>query len=157
MTSAKPFAQAEFLVYLEQADISLPVIVSEMMPTSLARAFCLSDGKRQLTEAGQHLIALLKARLAMLQASFDTELAADELRRYQKFAKLGQPSPHIVGLRQKQAAARQATSVAKQSLVRAAAAFVREAGIDVPPRVALDVFIVSWIDANVPKTFPAAS
>jgi hypothetical protein len=93
----------------------------------------------------------LKARRATSQAAFDTELAADELRRYQKYVKPGKPSAHIVQLRQKQAAARQASSLSRQSLIKAAAAFVREAGIDVPERVALDAFIVGWIDANVPR------
>ncbi|WP_161596180.1 hypothetical protein [Rhodanobacter glycinis] len=36
------------------------------------------------------------------------------------------------------------------------AAFVR-VGIDVPQRVALEVFIISWIDANVPKDVVVAS
>jgi hypothetical protein len=36
-------------------------------------------------------------------------------------------------------------------LIKAAAAFVREAGIEVPERVALDEFIIHWIDANVPR------
>ncbi|MFC5743696.1 hypothetical protein [Dyella tabacisoli] len=110
-----------------------------------------------MTKAAGHLIELLKAKQAMLQASFDTELAADELRRYQKFAKPGQPSPHIVQLRQKQAAARQASSLSRQSFIKAAAGFVREADIDVPQRVALDVFITVWINANVPKAFVVAA
>ena len=71
-------------------------------------------------------------------------------RRYQKFSKPGQPSPHIVQLRQQQATARQASSRAKRALIQAAAALVRDAGIAVPARVALEVFITQWIDANVP-------
>jgi hypothetical protein len=70
---------------------------------------------------------------------------------YQKFAKAGQPSAHIVQLRQQQAAARQAGSQARQAFIKAAAAFVRTAGIDVPPRVALERFVIDWLDANVPK------
>lgn len=101
--------------------------------------------------AGGSLIPLLKAYKATLQAAADTTLAADELRKFQKYAKPGKPSAHIVQLRQKQAAARQATSIARQSLIKAAAAFVREAGIEVPARMALDEFIVGWIVANVPK------
>lgn len=97
------------------------------------------------------LSTVLHARKASLQAAFDTALAADELRRYQKFAKPGKPSPHIVQLRQKQAAARQATNVARQSLIKAAAAFVRAAGLSVPARITLDVHIAEWIDAHVPR------
>jgi hypothetical protein len=97
------------------------------------------------------LIPLLKAYKATLQAAADTTLAADELRRYQKYAKPGKPSPHIVQLRQRQAMARQATSIARQSLIKAATVYVREAGIDVPERVPLDTFITAWIKTNLPK------
>jgi hypothetical protein len=69
----------------------------------------------------------------------------------------GQLSPHIVQLRQQQAAARQASNQSKQSLIRAATAFVRETGIEMPPRVALEVFITSWTEANVPKDVVAAT
>lgn len=91
----------------------------------------------------------------MLQASFDTTLAADELRRYQKFARPGQPSPHVVQLRQRQAAARQASSQSRQALIRAATAFVRQAGIEPPPRVTLEEFILHWIDSQLPQAFAA--
>lgn len=153
MTSRKPFPQAGFLDYLERAGASAPVIADAALSPMLVGILRAANGTGELTKAAHDLIALLKARRAVLQVSFDTELAADELRRYQKFVRPGQPSPHIVGLRQKQAAARQATSVSKQSFIKAAAAFVRDAGIDVPPRVALEAFIDSWIDANVPKDF----
>ena len=89
----------------------------------------------------------------MLQAAFDTEMVADELRRYQKFSKPGQPTSHIVFLRQKQAGARHASNQSKQSFIRAAAAFVRDAGIEISPRVSLEVFATGWIDANVPAEF----
>jgi hypothetical protein len=32
---------------------------------------------------------------------------------------------------------------------------VREAGIEVPSRVALEVFVIGWIEANVPKDVTA--
>lgn len=119
------------------------------LPPLLEQALPARGESRTVVVAS--LALLLKARKATLQAAFDTALAADELRRYQKFAKPGQPSAHIVQLRQKQAAARQATSIARQSLIKAAAAFVRDAGIDVPERTPLDVFIIDWIDVHVPK------
>lgn len=97
------------------------------------------------------LIAVLEAYKATWQAALDTTLAADELRKFQKYAKPGKPSIHIVQLRQKQAAARQATSAARQSLIKAASALAREANIDVPERVPLDKFIVAWIDGHMPK------
>ena len=138
MTSSAPFPYAAFLADLQGADGT----------AVFARAMPKQGDTDVLREA---LIALLQARKATLQAAFDTTLSADELRRYQKYAKPGKPSPHIVQLRQKQAAARQASNVSRQSLIKAANAFVREADIDVPERVALDEFIIHWIDANVPR------
>ena len=153
MATKMPFPQAAFLDHLERLDA--PALLAAGTPLSplLARILLASDGTGELTKTAGCLIQLLKARKATLQASFDTELVADELRRYQKFAKPGQPSPHIVQLRQQQAAARQASSQSKQSFIQAAAAFVRDAGIEVPQRVALEAFITNWIDANVPKEF----
>ncbi|MEP6897797.1 MAG: hypothetical protein ABI870_04640, partial [Rhodanobacter sp.] len=84
-------------------------------------------------------------------------VVADELRRYQKFARPGQPSAPIVRLRQQQAAARQASSQSRQSFIKTAAAFVRAAAIEVPPRMALERFMLDWIDVNVPKAFVAAT
>jgi hypothetical protein len=157
MATPKPFPHAGFLSYLEQITASVPLTADTPMPPALARLLLAADGTGQPAPAVAHLIQLLKARKAMLQASFDTAVVADELRRYQKFAKPGKPSPHIVQLRQQQAAVRQASSQSKQSFIRAAAAFVREAGTDVPQRVALEQFIVKWIDTNVPKDIVVAS
>lgn len=147
----KPFLQAGFLHRLEQLSASVPLIVDAQVSTQMLGMPVVSDGAGEPTKAATFLIQVLKAYEATLQAAFATELAADELRRYQKFARPGQPSSHIVQLRQRQALARQASNQSKQALVRAAAAFVREAGITVPERVALDAFITNWIDANVPK------
>jgi hypothetical protein len=138
MTPSAPFPYAVFFADLQGAD----------GPAALARVL---PGRGDASALAEALMALLRARKATLQAAFDTTLAADELRRYQKYAKPGKPSAHIVQLRQKQAAARQASSLSRQSLIKAAAAFVREAGIEVPERVALDEFIIHWIDANVPR------
>jgi hypothetical protein len=157
MATSKPFLYAGFLSQLEHISASVPLTTATLMPPLLARMLLSADETGQPTPAVAHLIQLLKARAAMLQASFDTDVVADELRRYQKFAKPGQPSPHIVRLRQQQAAARQASSQSKQSFIKAAAAFVREADIEVPQRVALEVFITDWIDAHVPKDVVAAS
>ena len=137
MATKKPFPQAGFVNYLEHLDRSAPLVADAQLSSHLVSMLFASDGTGALTKGGGHLIPLLNAHKAMLQASFDTELVADELRRYQKFAKPGQPSPHIVQLRQGQAAA----------------AFARDAGIEVPERVGLEVFITRWIDANVPKGF----
>lgn len=109
------------------------------------------DTSPQGVPAAAFLAPVLKAYKATLQAAHDTTLAADELRKFQKYAKPGKPSAHIVQLRQKQAAARQATSIARQSLIKAAAAFVREAGIEVPERTPLDEFMVWWIVGHVSR------
>ncbi|OOG40198.1 hypothetical protein [Rhodanobacter sp. C05] len=154
MATKMSFPQAGFLNHLELLGESTSPVAGAALSPLLARILLASnETTMELTSAAGCLVQLLKAAQATLQATFDTELAADELRRYQKFAKPGQPSPHIVQLRQKQAAARQASSQSKQSFIKAAAAFVREAGIEVPQRVALEEFITHWIDANVPKDF----
>lgn len=149
MSTPKPFPQTGFLRYLEHLD---PTVSRDGgMPESLASILSARNG------AVTRLIDLLKAMQATQQAALDTQQVADALRRDQKFARPRQPSTHIVQLRQQQAAARQASSQSKQALIRLAAAFVREAGIEVPPRVALEVFITQWIDAHVPKDVNVAA
>ncbi|HEY2623432.1 MAG TPA: hypothetical protein VGI53_08290, partial [Dyella sp.] len=106
MATRKPFPHADFLSQLEQLGQSRPSLPDPPLSPLLSGILLVSDARGELTNAAGHLIQLLKAQQAVLQAAFDTELAADELRRYQKFAKPGQPSPHIVQLRQRQAAAR---------------------------------------------------
>lgn len=157
MATPKLFPHAGFLSQLEHISVSAPQAATVPMPLLLTRLLLAADGTHRPTPAATQLLQLLKARKAMLQASFDTEVVADELRRYQKFARPGQPSPHIVQLRQQQAAARQASSQSRQSFIKAAAAFVRETGLEVPQRVALEAFIVHWIDANVPKDIVPAT
>ena len=103
-----------------------------------------------LTPAGRWLVQVLKGQAAMVRAARDTELAADELRKFQKFARPGQPSAHIVQLRQKQALARQASARAKQSFVKASMEFARTLPLDVPARVSLDDAVRAWIVAHVP-------
>ena len=147
----KPFLQAGFLHHLEHLSASTPLVADTRLSKPLVGLLVASEEAGEPTKAAVYLIQVLKAYEGTLLAAFDTELAADELRRYQKFARPGQPSSHIVQLRQRQAAARQASNQSKQALVRAAAAFVREAGIEVPERVGMEAFIISWIDANVPK------
>lgn len=153
MAMPKPFPHAGFLRDLEHLSASTSLAKATPLPPPLAHIL-LATEDGQPTPIVADLIELLKACRAVLQASLDTGLVADALRRYQKFAKPGQPSAHIVQLRQQQAAARQASSQSKQSFIKAAAAFVRAAGIDVPPRVGLEPFVTGWIDANVPKGPP---
>lgn len=153
MATQKLFPQAGFLRHLELLVESSSSTADTSLPAPLARVLLTSDGTGTTTPAAVHLVLLLKARKAMLQASFDTELAADELRRYQKFPKPGPPSPHIVLLRQKQASARLASSQSKHSFISAAAAFVKAAGMEKPEQVSLELFANRWIDAKVPTEF----
>jgi hypothetical protein len=153
----KPFHQSGFLHYLEHLRAFETPVANQQMPAMLVDLLIVTDGIARPTRAVPLLIQLLRAYEATLQTAFDTELAADELRRYQKFARPGQPSSHIVQLRQRQAAARQASNQSRQALIQSAALFVREAGIQVPERVALDTFITGWIDLHVPKERAAGS
>ena len=151
MATPKPFPQAGFLSYLEQLGGSAPRTATTTLPAELGSLLC--DDAGQPGQAFHSLLQLLQTRQAVWQTAFETEQVADDLRRYQKFAKPGQPSPHIVQLRQQQGAVRQASSRSRQQFVAAAAAFVREAGIAVPPRVALELFVIRWIDIHVPTGF----
>ena len=81
----------------------------------------------------------------MDRAARDTATAADELRRYAKFSRPGQPSAHIVQLRQRQATARMDSARAKQAFLQAAKGFVHAAGLVLPPRVSLESFVMGWI------------
>jgi hypothetical protein len=146
-----PFPYTHLLEMLERSDASAGMELEKQLPPNIARLILSADEPSRGTSAVASLASLLKARMAVMQAAFDSRLVADELRRYQKFAKPGKPEPHIVQLRRKQAAARQASSVARQSLIRAATVFVRDAGLEVPPRVALDIFITDWMDVNLPR------
>lgn len=152
MATSKPFRQAGFLSYL-LALKQTPSRMDASLSRELANLLC--DGDGQPGKAAGQLLQLLQARKAVLQAAFDTEQVADDLRRYQKFVKPGQPSPHIVQLRKQQGVVRQASSRSRQQFMAAAAGFVREAGIELPPRVALETFITRWIDSNVPADFVA--
>lgn len=155
MSTPKFFPHAGFLSQLELHGASACIDAGTPLSVPLTRVLMAVDETGEPATAS--LLQLLQTRQAVWQASFDTGVVADELRRYQKFAKPGQPSAQTVRLRQQQAAARQAASQARQAFIRAAAAFARDAGIAVPPRVGLETFITHWIDANVPKAFVAAT
>lgn len=99
-------------------------------------------------DAAALLAQAVEAKFALDRAARDTALAADELRRYAKFSKPGQPSAHIVQLRQKQAAARMDSARSKQAFLKASQAFVHTAGLTVPPRVTLEAFMQPWLTAS---------
>lgn len=96
------------------------------------------------------LHALLKAAEAVHRAAVSTAQVADALRRDQKFVRPGQPSAHLVGLRQQQAAARQATNQSKQAFIVAADGLVRAFALSVPARASLEVFARDWMRTQLP-------
>ena len=151
MAVKPPYPHAGFLAHLTLVGGAVASDGASALSPKLTQLLFAEGEPAGLTRAGNDLIPLLSAQQAMLQAAYDTALVADELRRYQKFAKPGQPSPQIVQLRQQQSAVRLAGSLSKQSYIKAAAAFVRNAGIAVPEKVALELYISRWININVPK------
>lgn len=154
MNTLRHFPHAHFLSQLETSGAHACASAHAPLPPPLLRVLMAPDEAGQPAPSVVALIGLLGARAAVLQASFDTAAVADELRRYQKFARAGPPSPHIVQLRQQQGAVRLAASRARQSFVAAAVAFVRDACVEVPARSALEGFAIGWIEAHVPKDVP---
>jgi hypothetical protein len=155
MATQKPFPQSVYLARLQGFDESSDS-AAHSMPL-LAGGLRITDESGRQSLPVSQLIQLLKTRQAVLQAAFEIEQVADELRRCQKFARPGQPSAALVRLRQQQALVRQASSVARQHFVQAATAFVRVTAIEVPPRLSLEAFMVHWIDLNVPADTPSVS
>lgn len=156
MAVKPPYPHAGFLDQLTRFSASGGPAGAAPLPPALTQLIFGGDPSAALTPAGTDLIPLLTAQNAMLQAAFESAQVADELRRYQKHAKPGQLSPHSVQLRQQQSAARLASSLSKQSYIKSAAAFVRDAAIAVPEKVALELYITRWININVPKDVAVA-
>lgn len=149
MTSSTTFFFSDFLHRLESMiDAGSIIGDAEMQAFFSGLRSTADDGG--VPPALPSLVALLKARQAMLVSAATTERVADELRRYQKFAKPGQPSTHIVQLRQQQASARQASSQSRQRFNQTTTVFLRDAGLAIPPRLSLEAFLIRWIDLNVP-------
>jgi hypothetical protein len=148
MATDTAFAQADFLARLQRLDARAAVIADAAIPPLLI-ATPDPAVPWQLSDTGQWLLQLLKARQALLQAVHTSTLSADALRRDQKFAPPGRPSLHIVQLRQQQAAAQQALRRAKQDVAQAASGFARRAALAPPARLGLSAFMLHWIDRHV--------
>lgn len=128
MTTPATFPYAAALARLDVADFAgLPV---EFVDTP---------------EKREAMHALLKASEAVHRAAVSTTQVADSLRRDQRFVRPGQPSPHLVRLRQQQAVARQATNQARQAFIVAADAWVRVSGLTVPARMGLELYVRGWL------------
>jgi hypothetical protein len=93
MATPKPFPQAGFLSYLEALDDTAPRATGDWLSPLLVKLLWPVDSAARSSAAAADLIRLLQARKAVLQVAFDSEQVADELRRYQKFAKPDQPAP----------------------------------------------------------------
>lgn len=128
MTTPSAFPHAAALARLDAGDFA-----------GLPAEFVDTPQKREA------LHALLKASEAVHRAAVSTSQVADALRRDQKFVRPGQPSPHLVRLRQQQAQARQATNQARQAFIVAADALVRVFALSVPARKSLEVFAQGWV------------
>lgn len=94
---------------------------------------------------------LLKASEAMHCAAVSTTQVADALRRDQKFVRPGQPSAHLVRLRQQQAAAHQATNQARQAFIVAADGLARVYELPVPQRMELEALAQDWLRRHLPR------
>ena len=134
MATPETFAYAGTLARLDACDVAdLPADVVD------------TPQKREA------LHALLKAAEAVHRAAVSTTHVSDALRRDQKFVRPGPPSPHLVRLRQQQAAARQATNQARQAFIVAADGVVRVFGLAVPVREGLEVFAQRWIKGQLSR------
>ena len=91
------------------------------------------------------LVPLAQAQIALVQATLDIGLVADELRRYQKYAAPGKPSLQIVQLRKQQAAVKQASLIARQGYAQATHAFLRDSGLTAPARRVPTDFTTAWL------------
>lgn len=111
-----------------------------------------TDGRRiESLEQRASLTELLQAAERLQASQLQIAQVADILRRDQKFARPGPPSPHLVRLRQQQAAARQVGNQARQGYVRAAQALVKAWSLNVPPRLAVETFVGEWMLRTLPR------
>lgn len=137
MATSATFPHAAVLARIDAGDVAgLPV------------AFVDTPEKRDA------LHALLQASEAVHRAAVSTTQVSDALRRDQKFVRPGQPSAHLVRLRQQQAAARQASNQSRQAFIVAADAFVRAFALTVPAKTGVERFAAQWLEAQIerPKT-----
>ena len=78
MTAPIPSIYAHLLEVLERSDASACVELNEQLPPNIA-SLILSADEPTRGAAAASLASLLKARIAVMQAAFDTRLVADEL------------------------------------------------------------------------------
>lgn len=131
MTSSSPFPYAGLLASLQSAEPAA-------LPVALQRRV---DSPEHLASLREVLAAAERLHLSRQQIG----LVADILRRDQKFARPGPPSPHLVRLRQQQAAARQAGNQAQLAWVRSATALVRCWNLTPTPGQTDEAFVTQWL------------
>lgn len=113
------------------------------------RLICPIDDCKGVNTINELVHRQCKTYRPRFQASFAPEQVPMIWVGTMKTTKPGQSSPHVMRLRQQQAAARQASSLSRQSFIGMVAAFFRDARTKVPWRMALEMFITHWIGANV--------
>ena len=135
MQAVSTSALTDLIDRAERADPALDAALNALAPS-------VAGNVAQLRAA---LVPLAQAQIALVQATLDIGLVADELRRYQKYAAPGKPSLQIVQLRKQQAAVKQASLIARQGYAQATHAFLRDSGLTAPARRVPTDFTTAWL------------
>ncbi|MCS4235482.1 hypothetical protein [Stenotrophomonas sp. BIGb0135] len=135
MQAVSSSALTDLIDRAERADPALDAALNALAPSVAGNVAPLRAA----------LVPLAQAQFALVQATLDIGLVADELRRYQKYAAPGKPSLQIVLLRKQQAAVKQASLIARQGYAQATHAFLRDSGLTAPARRVPTDFTTAWL------------
>lgn len=135
MQAVSSSALTDLIDRAERADPALDAALNALAPSVAGNVAPLRAA----------LVPLAQAQIALVQATLDIGLVADELRRYQKYAAPGKPSLQIVQLRKQQAAVKQASLIARQGYAQATHAFLRDSGLTPPARRVPTDFTTAWL------------
>jgi len=135
MQAVSSSALTDLIDRAERADPALDAALNALAPSVAGNVAPLRAA----------LVPLAQAQIALVQATLDIGLVADELRRYQKYAAPGKPSLQIVQLRKQQAAVKQASLIARQGYAQATHAFLRDSGLTAPARRVPTDFTTAWL------------
>lgn len=135
MQAVSSSALTDLIDRAERADPALDAALNALAPSVAGNVAPLRAA----------LVPLAQAQIALVQATLDIGLVANELRRYQKYAAPGKPSLQIVQLRKQQAAVKQASLIARQGYAQATHAFLRDSGLTAPARRVPTDFTTAWL------------
>lgn len=135
MQAVSSSALTDLIDRAERADPALDAALNALAPSVAGNVAPLRAA----------LVPLAQAQIALVRATLDIGLVADELRRYQKYAAPGKPSLQIVQLRKQQAAVKQASLIARQGYAQATHAFLRDSGLTAPARRVPTDFTTAWL------------